>query len=390
MSVTCSRLSRDGSQISHGWLNEVKQMELFKAHKQWSERPNDERFPTLQALYNATREYADLAREKELPFSDLRVEAIDADVQLVGRKGIPAKLTNWVFGQLCSRLGAPASYLRELPATLAAQNLNHGFAHRAGEMIDAGNSNRAQLLFHMNGDSLLLRALTSDKYSRIWNFEIAERLLDLESQGWSVAMPDIRSLGDDKPPLYASDHDMFAFLRMPNVVVAENLGNGNAPIYRGLIAENSEVGASSLKLTRFFYNEMCGNHIIWGASNVVEISVRHVGNARERWSTFAVQVARWSNESATDEIRIIESAKSRIIAATKDEVLDALFGKRIPGLTRKVLQAGYDCVVPDQDGNPNTVWGIVQGITRHSQSYPHADTRTAIDRAAGKLLTLNF
>lgn len=88
-------------------------MELFKAHRQWSTRPDDERFPTLQSLYDVTRAYAQTAREKSVPFSDIRMEAISGDVQLVGKAGIPARLTHWAFGQVCARLGAPASYIRD-------------------------------------------------------------------------------------------------------------------------------------------------------------------------------------------------------------------------------------------------------------------------------------
>ena len=74
-------------------------MELFKANRQWATRPADERFPTLQALYDVTRAYAQEAKTKDVPVSDLRVEANEGDVGLVGRAGIPAKFTHWAFGQ---------------------------------------------------------------------------------------------------------------------------------------------------------------------------------------------------------------------------------------------------------------------------------------------------
>ncbi len=47
-------------------------------------------------------------------------------------------------------------------------------------------------------------------------------------------------------------------------------------------------------------------------------------------------------------------------------------------------------VVEDQDGDPKSKWGLVQGITRHSQTLPYADERTALDRAAGKLMAITF
>lgn len=352
-------------------------MELFKAHRQWASRPEDERFPSIQALYNATKAYADIAAEKEVPYADMRVEARNGDVELVGKANVPAQLTHWAFGQLCARVEAPASYLRELPATLAAQNINHGLAKQGNEM--------ASLMFHRNG-SLLLRAVTSDKYSRIWNHEVAERLLGLEQRGWEPAMPDIRKSMGDFPSLYASDHDMFAFIRNRSAVVREP-GNPDG-LQRGVIVENSEVGASALKLTRFLYREMCGNHIIWGATKVLEISLRHVGSIRERFGMYSAELRRYAESSVSDEEAQIASAKSTRIGATKEEVLDMLFGKRL-GISQKTLTAGYDAV-KEGDGDPRTVWGIVQGLTRHSQTLPFADERTKIDRAAGKVMALVF
>lgn len=360
-------------------------MEIFKANRQWQTRPDDERFPTIEALYQACSGYADSAKEKAVAFRDLRIEAVNGEVQLVGRNGASARFTHWAFGQLCGRLGAPASYLRDLPATLACQNLNHGLANRVADAVGSG---MAKLLFHSNG-SWLLRAITSDQYTRIWNYEVADRLRDLEGRGWEPAVPDFNSFGADKQTaLYASDHDMFAFLRSKNVDIAEP--GQDLPMYRGVIVENSEVGASALKVTRFLYRAMCGNHIIWGASNVFDMAIRHVGDARARWAQFAVQVRKWSDASTSDESAMIERARHTMIAGTKEDVLDAVFGKRTVGLSRKTLDAGYEATRPEQDGSPRTVWGLVQGLTRHSQTVAHADTRTAIDKAAGRLLGIPF
>lgn len=355
-------------------------MELFKANAQWSTRPADERFTTLEALHAATSAYAATAREREkVPVSALRVENIDGDVQLVGRGGTPAVLTHWSFGQLSARVGAPASYLRTIPATLACQNLNHGLAKR----VESDQDGTVNLLFHQNG-SLLLRALTSEKYQRIWNWELTERLLDLQSHGWEVARPDIRVI-DDSRPLYASDHDMFAFIRHQNRPIAE--AGSPEPLYRGLIVENSEVGASKLRLTRFLYREMCGNHIIWGAEKVTELALRHVGTIREQLQSWGVEITKYLDASATGTELAIARAKSVTIAKTKDEVLDLLFGRRL-NLTRKALEGGYDACLPDQDGDPRTAWGMVQGLTRYSQTTPYADERTAIDRNAGRIMDL--
>lgn len=360
-------------------------MNLYKASRQWSSRPDDQRFTNLQDLYTKTKEYATEARQATTKWSSLRVEAQSGEVVLVGKGNVPANLTHWAFGQLASKVKAPAAYLRELPATLAAQNLNHGLANKV-----ESSASDAQLLFHKNG-SLVMRAITSDIYSRIWNYEVAERLLDMQAQHGFVPANECKLASWTEKadaPLFASDHDMFAFVANPNAVVAE--AGTSEPLFRGFIVENSEVGASALKLTKFLYRFMCGNLIIWGASQVVELSVRHVGDIRQKLSQWDTEMTRYANESVSDEEAMIASAKRTTIAATKEEVLDKIFSLRQVGISRKTLEASYDAVVPSQDGNPNTVWGFVQGVTRHSQTFPHADTRVQLDRAAGRIMQINF
>lgn len=395
-------------------------MELFQAHNQWANRPADQRFETLTDLYQQTRAYAESAAEKSMPIGELAVVPVGNDLAIVGKAGNPATMTHWGFGQLAIKVGAPASYLRNLPPTLAATNMNHGIQSLADRNATA------KLLFHRNG-SMVMRAITSDEYARIWNYEIAERLLGLESRGWEPATPDKRFDGGDPaqcqmchgkgnggrvwgtstalatgsescqyckgtgrafPSLYASDHDMFAFVRNNSVVVRE-AGNPDG-LQRGVIVSNSEVGAASLKLTKFLYREMCGNHIVWGASKVIELSVRHIGNARNRWAMMQHEVQRYAQESAGETENQIANAQRTVIAASKDEVLDKLFSMKSVGLSRKVLEAGYDANNRSQDGDPTTVWGMVQGLTRHSQKTTYADERHAVDRAAGRIMEANF
>ena len=369
-------------------------MEIFAASKQWSERPADERFSSLEDLYNQTKQYADTAIERTANIVDLRTESYKGEVVLLGRQNAPAQLTHWSFGQLCSRIGAPASYLRELPSTLTVTNLNHGLK-KLGDRKEGG---AMQLLFHQNGSllradelrGLLCRALTSEKYTRIWNWEVAERLIQLQDLGWVPAESDFNLAKDSdlarERDLYASDHDMFVFLCHTDRVIAEP-GNPEG-LKRGIIVENSEVGASALKMTRFLYRGRCSNHIIWSASKVMEFNVRHIGQAKAKFSLYQYELKKYAESSASEEEAKIASAKSRVIADTKEGVLDKLFGIRKLGLTRKLIEAGYDAVKVEEDGEANTVWGMAQGLTRVSQNLPYADQRTEIDRAAGRLIEL--
>lgn len=353
-------------------------MELFHAHRQWATRPSDERFSSLVEMRDACRAYADVAVEARAPYSSLRVEAQGEDLRLIGKAGVPALLTHHAFGQLAGRAGAPAGYLRDLSPTLAAQNLNYGLANRS--------EGDAVLLFHRNGD-LVLRAATSEVYERVWNWEVIDRLMDLADRTRLVpARPTFRKTGDDAPALYASDHDMFAFMMSPERAVEDPTRNA---LYRGLIVANSEVGDKALWLLGFYFREICGNHIIWGAEEIAEIKLVHRSGIRRGMMNAEVGVRRFLDGAASlDEAKF--NGTTIPIAGTKDEVLDAVFGKLKTSISRRALSAGYDAVVESIDGDARTPWGLAQGITRHSQTVPYADERTSLDRAAGKLLRIAF
>jgi hypothetical protein len=58
------------------------------------------------------------------------VEASRADPErlalMLPGSDTPVAPTHWSFGQLASQVGAPAAYLRQLPAALAGINLQYG------------------------------------------------------------------------------------------------------------------------------------------------------------------------------------------------------------------------------------------------------------------------
>lgn len=358
-------------------------MTLTQANREWASRPADERMPDLATMHARAVAQREAALEKDVPFATLRVESHD-DNLFLSRGQAACKIGNYAFTQLCGRISAPADYLSNLPATLAAQNLNHGLANR---VQSATGSAVAKLLFHKNGE-WLVRALTTDVYERIWNCELTQRLLEKQAEGWEPARPDFNKRGDDFPSLYLGDRNMFAFIRMPNQTIENPVQgfHGEAPIYKGYIVWNSEVGDKKIGGMSFLYNGMCGNHLIWGARDVFEFEARHVGNVRRNLYQFAAKLREYGRKSLSEDEAVIKRAAHKLIAGTKQEVLDALFGKRGLQLSRKTIEAGYDAVVPAQDGDPNTVWGMVQGLTRYSQTQTNADTRLAIDRGAGRIM----
>ena len=310
---------------------------LHAAHSQWASRPADERFWNLRDMRMA----CEVARANSIgvtvPFADLHVTADvqNKHVMLQGKNGNAARFTHYAFGQLAGSVGAPAGYLRELPAATAASCLNVGLERAAR----SDKSNR-DFLFHRNG-GLTLRASLSSRYDRVWDDELCRMLERLD--GWRapagrhVAGPSRQATAEDILPgqiniaegsligpagLYASDHDMFAFLVAPDRVVSDGNGGG---LMRGVFVRNSEVGDASLSMTFFLMQAVCGNHIVWNATGVHEINVRHVGSEtlRKAFRGFEANL-RTYHDSASLEENGIKAARSLKLGNSKEEVLDAL------------------------------------------------------------------
>lgn len=399
---------------------------LYEASQQWANRPDDQRFESLEAMYKACKYYADSAiTASGVSAGSLRAEADQGDIKLIGKQNIPAKLTHYSFGQLARVAGAPAGYLRSLPATLAAQNLNYGLKKLDQDDGSVDGGQKLQLMFHKNG-SLVTRAITGETYDRVWNYELVSKVMtNLVPEGWRApparparegqAGTRVATAADILPNqgdfglaikegdliapagLYASDHDMFVFL----VNMGSVIEDGGKLLNQGLFLQNSEVGDCGLKLKRFIMDHVCGNHIVWGVSDVCEINIRHIKGAEvKQGETLKKAVAKWNvlltADAGNDKIQSdIRKARQFEIAATKEDVIDNLFkfanAKNLNRLSRKTLAAAYDLAEKSpRYGAPTTVWGMVNGLTELSQTTGYADDRTEMDTQAGRVMEMAF
>ena len=110
--------------------------------------------------------------------------------------------------------------------------------------------------------------------------------------------------------LYASDRDVFLFLVDPKNPVEV----GGEQLFRGFYTWNSEVGAATFGLTTFLYRYVCDNRIIWGASDVKELRIRHTGGAPERFGWEGERYLRRYAEESTAKIADgIRSAQAKQI-----------------------------------------------------------------------------
>ena len=389
---------------------------LYEANRQWATRPQDQRFWDLNEMLEVTRSYHRTAVTRTATADQLDVQPVGDDVVITSKSSnAKAAFSHFSFGQFSRLLGAPAEYLRQLPANLVADNLRHGLRQRA----DSDNRMMKMLMRRDTNNTLRVRSFTSEMYSRIWDDRIVERLIPMQQHGWKV--PPARPCGNGDPRqrpatkndilrlssakglgikvgdpiapagLYASDKDLFVF--MVNEDHTINLGKDHPTLSRGFFIENSEVGDRAFKVTAFLYNSVCGNHIVWGVQDLVEIRVIHRGDDAEgeAFTQLRMEVTNYLN-TADCETKQIKRAIEMKLGSSPEEVIDLLFGKRVAPKCVLVdgLRAAQDHPEDHGGSSPLSVWGLTNGLTRISQDSQYQDQRVEIDRAASKVMAMAF
>jgi len=365
---------------------------MMAAAAQYANRPADERFATIDALINAARADRYASKERRYALRDLQAtsttatENSPAAVVLQSPKGT-AELTHWSFSQLARTVGAPAAYLRTLPATLAASCINHGI----GQTPSGTDVN---ILAKQNGHGPIVRACTSETYGRLWDEQLYSAVRDSLLRGSHTKFRDgLPTWSGETAGWYRGDRDSFGITVDGGSIVDDpsaSQGNGSSgQMYRGLIIRNSEVGAAAVSVSTFLFRYICGNHIIWGAQNVAKFRRRHVGmNALRDTMREIVRLAReWTTQSASQDQALIKVLIDHEIAHTKEAVIDEL---RKVGYTKDQAIAAYDLTERTENASPRSFWGLAQGTTRLSQteSDGHMDERQTIDDLAGQLLAI--
>ena len=276
MNINVSRSGGvDGRPTSPGFKVDVSRGErIGRVSSEWFSRPDDERYLSLSDLYAAVCSRADRATARTVESSVIRVEASRDNAErlalIVPGRDAPIAPTHWGFGQLCGLVGAPSTYLRDLPAPLAAINLQHGLLSHRAEMVKT---------LEVEDGRVELRAVTGPDYGRIWDHELIGAVMKIAGNGtgdtrwkvpgqidWSTMTHNpFVDVTKDNTTLYASDRDVFLFLvDDTNPIEAGRLPNGDPDLYfRGFYAWNSEVGSKTLGIASFYLRGVCCNRNLW-------------------------------------------------------------------------------------------------------------------------------
>jgi hypothetical protein len=341
-----------------------RRQRIGRVSSEWFSRPDDERYLSLTELYDVVKSRADRAKARTVESRAVRVEASREDAErlalIVPGQEQPVAPTHWSFGQLCSLVGAPATYMRQLPAPLAGINLQHGLL-----------SHRAELVKTLEAEDgrIELRAVTGPDYGRIWDHELVAAVMKIAGNGVGETMWKVPGVLDwatmthnpfvdvskDTTTLYASDRDVFLFLvDDTHPIEAGRLPNGEPDLYfRGFYCWNSEVGSKTLGIASFYLRAVCMNRNLWGVEGFEEISIRHSKFAAQRFAHKAAPaLTSFANSSPAPFVAGIKAARERIVART-DEDRATFLRKR--GFSKAETANGIIDLAPVPDQKPTNI-----------------------------------
>jgi len=368
---------------------------IGRVSSEWFSRPDDERYLSLTDLYEAVRRRAERAQARTVESRSIRVEASRDNAErlaliLPGRDE-PVAPTHWSFGQLCTLVGAPTSYLRQLPASLSGINLQHGLL-----------SHRAELVKTLEADDgrIELRAVTGPDYGRIWDHELVAAVTQIAGNGtgdtrWKV--PGVLNwatmthnpfvdITKDTTTLYASDRDVFLFLVDDiNPIEAGRLPDGSPDLYfRGFYCWNSEVGSKTLGIASFYLRAVCANRNLWGVENFERITIRHSKFAAQRFAHEAAPaLTSFANSSPAPFVAGIKAARQRIVART-DEDRESFLRKN--GFSKSETSKVIEVVLGEENRKPESIFDFVQGITAIARGKANQDARLELEGKAKRLM----
>ncbi len=366
-----------------------------RVSSEWFSRPVDERYLSLSELCAAVRGRAERSRTRTAESAAIRVEANRDDAEglalLLPGEDAPLVPTHWSFGQLAGLVGAPTTYLRQLPASLAGINLQYGLTSHRAELVKT---------LEIEDGRVELRAVTGPDYGRIYDHELVAAVQRIAGNGtgdtrwkvpgvldWSTGIYNPRvDVTKDTTTLYASDRDVFLFLVDDlNPIEAGRLSDGSPDLYfRGFYCWNSEVGAKTLGIASFYLRAVCQNRNLWGVEDFEEITIRHSKFAAARFAREAEPaLTRFADSSPMSFVSGIKAARERIVARNDEERTEFL---RKRGFNKSETAKVIETVLVEEGRKPSSIFDFVQGITAVARNKSHQDARLDLETRAKKLL----
>lgn len=281
--------------------------------------------------------------------------------------------------QIGQALKIPASYydrMRVEYPELLTQNVN-GWLSRAPDT--------KRMLRTMDGAA---RALLSDRYRRIDNYEVASAVLPIIS-GMDGASVESCELTDSRMYLKVVTPRVTAEIKKGDVVQA------------GIIISNSEVGMGSVNVSPLVYRLVCSNGMIAQDGAVRKY---HVGRANEGGEDLSIY--RSETIEADDKaflMKLEDSVKAAVdqarFAAIVDKMREAteatMEAKMVPQVV-ELASKEYGITEAESKGvlghliagGDLSLYGLANAVTRQAQDVESYDRSTELEATGYKIITM--
>ncbi len=276
-------------------------------------------------------------------------------------------------------LKIPAPYYDRMRAEypeLLAQNVNGWFAR---------TPDTKRMLRTMDGTA---RALLSDRYRRIDNFEVASAVLPIIS-GMDGASVESCELTDSR-----------MYLKVVNPRVTAEVKKGDI-VQAGIIISNSEVGMGSVNVSPLVYRLVCSNGMIAQDGAVRKY---HVGRANESGEDFSIY--RSETIEADDKaflMKLEDSVKAAVdqarFAAIVDKMREATEATMDAKVVPQVVElASKEYGITEAEGKgvlghliaggDLSLYGLANAVTRQAQDVESYDRSTELEATGYKIITM--
>lgn len=281
--------------------------------------------------------------------------------------------------QIGQTLKIPAPYydrMRTEYPELLAQNVNGWFSR---------TPDTKRMLRTMDGTA---RALLSDRYRRIDNFEVASAVLPIISSmdGASVESCELT--------------DSRMYLKVVNPRVTAEVKKGDI-VQAGIIISNSEVGMGSVNVSPLVYRLVCSNGMIAQDGAVRKY---HVGRANEGGEDFSIY--RSETIEADDKaflMKLEDSVKAAVdqarFAAIVDKMREATEATMEAKVVPQVVElASKEYGITEAEGKgilghliaggDLSLYGLANAVTRQAQDVESYDRSTELEATGYKIITM--
>lgn len=334
---------------------------------------------TLQELAIELDRQQAAKRDMIVDMGALSMDASGGNLALRVAATAKCNINDIAHRQIGQTLKIPAPYYDRMRAEypeLLAQNVNGWFAR---------TPDTKRMLRTMDGTA---RALLSDRYRRIDNFEVASAVLPIIS-GMDGASVESCELTDSR-----------MYLKVVNPRVTAEVKKGDI-VQAGIIISNSEVGMGSVNVSPLVYRLVCSNGMIAQDGAVRKY---HVGRANEGGEDFSIY--RSETIEADDKaflMKLEDSVKAAVdqarFAAIVNKMREAMEATMEAKVVPQVVElASKEYGITEAEGKgilghliaggDLSLYGLANAVTRQAQDVESYDRSTELEATGYKIITM--